>query len=129
MNKDEIDVFEKLVGQLQSLHSELGALAKKSPKDAVNTFKLKFVNSTLQKCNEIFGERYRPFEDFEAFSTDDMPSNSDVTFIISQYIECAEKFRSDNIFQRSGYWLWRIDGEKSDQATIRTAPPRKLENK
>ncbi len=129
MIPDDVSTFEKLVAQLQSLHSEITALGKKSPKDAVNTFELKFINSALEKCNAFLGEEYRPFDDFSTFSSDDVPSNSDVTFIISQYIECAEKFRADNIFTRHSWWFWKIDGESEDKATIRTASPRKLENK
>jgi hypothetical protein len=98
-------------------------LAKKSPKDAVNEFKLKFVNLVLAECNSLFGEK-RPFAEFEIFSIDNLPSNSDVTFIISQYIECAEKFRADNIRMYSGAWWWKIDRE--EQPTVRTAPPKKI---
>jgi hypothetical protein len=129
MKRAQVDAFEKLTGQLESLHSELSMLAKKAPKDAVNEFKLKFINSTLEQCNKLFGDRYRPFGDFSTFSTEDLPSNSDVTFIISQYLECAEKFRSDNIFPRHSWWYWRVDGEREDAPTIRTGPPRKLTRK
>ena len=54
----QIDELEKLIGQLDSLHSELTALAKKSPNDAVNTFKLRFVNTSLNNCNKFLGKKY-----------------------------------------------------------------------
>ena len=101
-------------------------LARKSPNDAVNAFKIKFVNATLKECNIFFGERYKPFADFDTFSFEDLPSNSDVTFIVSQYIECAEKFRADNIVQSHGFWYWQI---RADETKIRTSPPKKLTNK
>jgi hypothetical protein len=126
MKKAVVDTFEKLTAQLGSLHAELAVLAKKSPNDAVNTFKLNFINSTLQQCNKILGQNYRPFPDFEIFSTDELPSNSDVTLIISQYIECAEKFRADNIFRHGGWWYWKIDNEDKANPTIRTSPPKKI---
>ncbi len=124
MKREAVDLFEKLVVQLDSLHAELTMLAKKSPKDAVNEFKLKFINTVLSQCNSLFGKDNRPFADFETFAADSLPSNSDVTFILSQYIECAEKFRSDNIRIYSGVWWWRIDRE--ERPTIRTAPPKKI---
>lgn len=124
MTQAEVSIFEKLLVQLESLHSELTILAKKSPNDAVNTFKLKLINSTLQQCNDFFGEKNRPFAEFKTFSMDDMPSNSDATFILSQYIECAEKFRADNVMPFGGVWWWRIENE--DQPTIRTAVPKKI---
>ena len=126
MKRSDVDAFEKLVGQLQSLHSELTTLAKKSPNNAVNAFKLKFVNSTLDQCNAVLGSRYMPFADFTGFTEDSLPSNSDATFIISQYLECSEKFRSDNIIQEYGSWYWIIDGEYEDDRSAMTAPPKKL---
>jgi hypothetical protein len=125
MKRADISAFEKITVQLESLHAELTMLAKKSPNDAVNAFKLKFVNTMLEQCNKLFSEK-RPFGDFQAFSLDEIPSNSDVTLIISQYIECAETFRADNIWQdeNDGLWYWRVDG-RSDPP-IRTARPKKL---
>ena len=127
MKRADVDVFEKLTGQLDSLHQEMSVLARKSPNDAVNAFKLRFLNAALKRCNEFFGEKYRPFSDLDLFPEDQLPSNSDVTFIISQYIECAEKFRADNIEHSIGkVWYWKTEdsGEK-----VRTAPPRKIEPK
>lgn len=120
----QVDELEKLTGQLESLHSELSALAKKSPNDAVNSFKLRFVNATLKGCNLLLGEKYKPFSDFEQLDSDEVPSNSDVTLIISQYLQAAEKFRSDNIVQEvmMGQWYYRTEkGEK-----VETSPPAKL---
>ena len=127
MKRDTVDLFEKLVAQLDALHAELTILAKKSPKDAVNEFKLKFINIVLSQCNTLFGKDNRPFDDFEIFSVESLPSNSDVTFILSQYIECAEKFRADNIKLFGGVWWWRIDRE--ERPTVRTAPPKKVTQK
>lgn len=101
-------------------------LAKKSPNDAVNAFKIKFVNATLTQCNKFFGRKYRPFSDFEIFSPDELPSNSDVTFIVSQYIECAEKFRADNIWTDFDEWYWNVGGGGKK---IRTSAPKKIVNK
>lgn len=98
-------------------------LARKSPNDAINTFKLKLVNATLKHANEFLGAKYLPFADFDLFSEDDLPTNSDVTFVISQYIECAEKFRSDNIVIHRGVWCWNID---DPNIMLRTAAPKKL---
>ena len=55
MKRADIDIFEKLMAQLDSLYQEISALAKKSPNGATNAFKLKFVNGTLAKCNGFLG--------------------------------------------------------------------------
>ena len=125
MDAAQVDIFEKLKAQLESMHQEMSVMAKKSPNDAVNAFKIRFVNSTLAECNEFFGEKYLPYQDFKMFSPDDLPTNSDVTFILSQYIECAEKFRADNIKQFSGAWVWAIDGD----AKLRTSVPKRIISK
>lgn len=122
-NKEEIDVFEKIYSQIEGLHQEIGILSKKTPSDALNPFKLKMINKVLVGANEILGNKYKPFDDFDSFEEDDIPTNSDVTLILSQYYECMEKMRSDNINQY-GYWL--INGQKSDYQTAR---PKKLTKK
>ena len=132
MKRDDVDIFEKLIVQIGSLYQEISILAKKSPNDAINTFKLQFVNKVLAKCNEFMGQQYRPFSGFETFLSDDMPSNSDVTFILSQYIECAEKFRADNIYPNHlGSWFWNIEGidPEDKKQLIDTPTPKKLTRK
>ena len=128
MKRDDVHSFEKLAVQLGSLYQEMSTLTKKSPNDGINPFKLQFINKTLEQCNEFLRLDYRPFAEFEVFSSDNMPSNSDVTLILSQYIECAEKFRADNIYQGDYAWYWYIDDVDSEdeEEGIRTTPPKKL---
>lgn len=123
ITRAQVDELEKLTGQLDKLHIELSALSKKSPNDAVNKFKLKFVNTILTECNSLLGKNYKPFAEFDIFNPDDVPSNSDVTFIASQYMSALEKFRSDSIKMAHGSWQYDM---KDNDGTIRTAPPAKL---
>lgn len=119
----DVDEIERLIGQLDGHHSEVTALTKKSPNDAVNDFKLKFINTTIVKCNHFLGEQYKPFIDFSSFDSDDVPSNSDVTFILAQYKQAIEKLRSDNVYREGSFWYYRL--EDSDEK-LRTAPPLKI---
>lgn len=131
MNNTEINKFEKTQSQLEGLLSEITILAKKSPNDGVNKFKLKFINEILLSGNKILGKTYKPLDSFEQFDEDDLPSNSDVTFILSQYLNCFEKLRADNIYREQKYdgnkyiyeWFWAVDKSKSK---IKTAPPKKI---
>lgn len=125
-SREDVERLEKLVGQLQGLYAEIGALAKKSPNDAVNSFKLKLVNRVLAMGNEVLGDAYKPFEEFDQFDPDDAPSTSDITMVISQYMEEAERFRSDNVVSGIGGWYYVVDGEESD---IRSGPPTKIGGK
>lgn len=125
MKRADVDVFEKLTVQLDGIYQELSILAKKTPNGAVNAFKLSLVNNILRQCNQLLGEKYKPFAEFETFSQDELPSSSDVTFIISQYIECAEKFRADHVRREGALgWTWRIDDD--DGPIVNTSMPKKL---
>lgn len=134
MNRSSVDIFEKVSGQLLSIYEEISLLSKKSPNDAVNKFKLNFVNKLLSQSNEYLADKYKPFEDFEAFDEDDVPQNSDVVFILSQYLQCFEKLRSDNVVLRNGAWFWRVEGGENDKVDedgmilIRTVKPKKLKD-
>jgi hypothetical protein len=111
--KNEVEELERLIIQLSGLHTEISQLAKKSPNDALNAFKLKLVNKIIAAGNGILAEGYRPFEDFEQFDADDMPSNSDVTMILKQYMEQSERFRSDNVVYEDYDWVYKVNGRAS----------------
>lgn len=134
MNRSNVDKFEKLSGQIISVYEEVSLLSKKKPNDAVNKFKLKFVNKLIEESNEYLSEKYKPFEDFDCFDEDDIPQNSDVVFILSQYLQCFEKLRSDNVVIRVGVWYWRVAGDQGDNVDddgmvlIRTVKPKKLKD-
>jgi hypothetical protein len=124
--KSEVESLEKLIGQLQGLHAEITSLAKKSPSDAVNPFKLKLINKVITSGNEVLGKEYRPFDDFGQFDSDDVPSTSDVAMVLGQYMEEAERYRSDNVTWYGGKWVYILGGKPSD---IRSGPPSKIGRK
>lgn len=134
MNKAEVDRFEKLSGQLISVYEELSLLSKKNPNDAVNKFKLKFINKLLDQSNHFLSKKYEPFDDFDCFDEDDVPQTSDAVFILSQYLQCFEKLRSDNVVLEFGSWYWKVKGDKGDNVDedgmikIRTVKPKKLKD-
>lgn len=124
MNKKDVDIFEKLSGQLISVYEEISLLSKKSPNDAVNKFKLKFVNKLLNDSNMFLTDKYMPFSDFDMFEEDDIPQNSDIVFILSQYIQCFEKFRADNVKRVHGSWYWDLENDEK----IQTIRPKRLKD-
>lgn len=129
MTKKDVDTFEKLQAQLDGLHTEISALSKKSQNDALNKFKLKFVNQIISEANDLLGDKYKPFKDFELFDENDMPTNSDVAMMLTQYLNCLEKLRADNIKRESEYphnWYWVVEGKLSN---IRTVTPKIIKEK
>jgi hypothetical protein len=124
MKEEEINKFEKAQTQVKGLYTEISLLSKKNPNDAVNKFKLKFINQLLSESNGILGKKYKPFEDFNNFPDDELPTVSDVVMIFEQYLSCLEKFRSDNIIYGSPYWYWKTNDGKA--SNIKTESPHKF---
>ena len=100
-------------------------IAKKSPNDALNKFKLNLINKVLKMANDVLGRGYLPFSDFTQFDGDDVPTTSDVTMVLAQYMEEAERYRSDNVVYKNG-WKYVIKGTVSD---IPAGPPSKVGKK
>jgi hypothetical protein len=111
------------VSILSGAYAEMQVLAKKSPNDAVNQFKLGLLNGLLTRINRLIDEDGRPIDGFELFDKTAVPTVSDVLFVLSQYSETLEHIRSANITNYAGQWFWVIDGERS---ATRTAAPKKL---
>ena len=121
-SREDVEKLEKLLGQINGIYSEISALSKKSPNDGVNNFKLNLINKVLAFANDVLGPSYRPFDDFSQFDVDDLPTTSDVTVVISQYMEEAERYRSDNVVLDRG-WKYVIDGHASN---IEASPPARI---
>ena len=124
--KEDVEKLEKVIGQLQGAHSEITILSKKAPSDSLNTFKLKLINKVIETANEVLGESYKPFVNFDKFDADDVPTTSDVTMVLSQYMEEAERYRSDNVTIHGVQWYYDIDG---GELRIRSGPPSKIGKK
>lgn len=120
MIEEETNIFEKIQVQIKGFYDEIGLLSKKNPNDAVNKFKLKFINQLLVKANNLLGDKYKPFEEFEVFDEDDLPSVSDVSIIFEQYLSCLNKLKLDNVEYNNYKWYWKIKGKRSE---IKTTQP------
>ncbi len=95
MTKVDRDVFNKMAIQLSKLRDEMSVLSSKKPDEPVNKFKLTLINQVLTDANRILEKKNKPFADFETFDENDLPSNSDVVVILSQYIGCIDKQQTD----------------------------------
>lgn len=114
--KEEVEAFLKVLLQAKGVLKDFLELSKKKPNDAVNKFKLGFVNTILEQANSILGKSNKPFDSFKTFSEDDIPTNSDVVLILSQYVVSLKKFGRDNTqrdvaYPHEDYWI--INGRKS----------------
>jgi len=117
MTKDEADQFDTLETQLLGMYEEIGILSKKKPDGAVNKFKLAFVNELLEKVNGFLGDDYQPFDSFSLFDADELPTASDIVFVLGQYLKSMDKFRFDNTYVDFGTYYWLIKGKRSKLET------------
>jgi hypothetical protein len=124
MDEDLIAEFETLRAKLDGLYQEALTLSKKNPSDAFNKFKLKITNNVLISTNQLLNRitDALPVEEFEKFDEVSVPVNSDIVFVLAQYLEVFENLRNTQIRPYGDHWYWIIDGSVS---SIRTAPPRR----
>ena len=112
MTEKEADLFDSYEQEIEAMYEEIGLLSKKKPDGAVNKFKLKFINEILDKVNERLGADYLPLAKFTGFDESDMPTNSDVVFILSQYMKSMDRFRHHNTELSMGRYYWILDDGK-----------------
>lgn len=109
VDKETVRLFEKTEAQLEGFFEEIGNLSKKKPDDAVNPFKLGFINQMLERANQLLGDDYRPFPDFTTFDIEAMvPTTSDVVTMLSQYLRSMDKFRKDHTYKDIGMYCWNV---------------------
>lgn len=126
MDRETVARLESLIGNLEGTYSELREMARKKPNDGLSKFKMGVVNGLIGSLNSLLGKKYMPLEGFAGFSEDDLPTNSDVTLILAQYVEQLERYRADNLKWSSGRWVYDVKGKGDD---LRAAPPAKLSKK
>ena len=79
-----IEDYSLLKDMLYAQRQEFGLLSKKKSDGQLNKMKIKMVNRVLEPLNELL--KNEPSHKFlDVLNEDDIPTNSDVVLIISQY--------------------------------------------
>lgn len=125
IEREKVRLFEKTEAQLEGFFEEIGNISKKKPDDAINKFKLGFVNQMLETANTLLGDEYRPFPDFDKFDVDTLPTSSDVVTMLSQYLRSMDTFRKDYTNMNGGWYYWNLPAEGEDEPeSIRAKRPK-----
>lgn len=106
IERDEAKRFEVVLDQLKSFYDEFSKLSAKKPDGALNKFKLVHLNTVVRDANEVLTQDYVPFQGFTEFDQDDLPTNSDVAMMLSQYQAQMDRFRKEHSTWRIGTWYW-----------------------
>src|ERR1039458_1565063 len=106
-NESDVEAFIKLERQLQFSRKEIAELSKKKPNDGVNKFKLGHLNTMLRSANKLLSDDL-PLQGFTEFDVDQVPSNSDVLFVLAQYTDAIYRFRGRNTHNSGGSNIWKL---------------------
>jgi hypothetical protein len=90
------ELVEKLIVQIEGFYDEMSVLSKSKPDNPLNAFKLKFINDKLTEANSVLVGDYQPLKGFTVFDDTALPTNSDVVFVLSQYLNRLKAWRRDN---------------------------------
>ena len=102
LTEKNIEDYELLKDMLHSQKEEFDLLSKKKADGQLNPMKIKMVNRVLEPLKELFlHEASHKF--LETLDQDEIPTNSDVVLIISQYESAIDNFRSR--YYKNYNWL------------------------
>jgi len=120
MNENQANRFDKIEYLMNSIYVEFDKLSKKKPDEQLNKFKLKQINDLFTEANTLFDEADIEIDSFELFDEIELPSNSDVVIVLTQYLELLDYYRYRNTGFSHGSFGWLLDNGKS----IKTKQPK-----
>lgn len=98
--------YELLRDLLNSQRVEFDLLSKKKTDGQLNPMKIKMLNRVLEPLKELFVNE-QSYKFLDTVSEDDMPTNSDVVLIISQFETAISEFKNryfrNDKYVRIGY--------------------------
>lgn len=90
----DIEDYSLLKDMLRAQRQEFNLLSKKKSDGQLNKMKIKMVNRVLEPLNELL--KNEPSHKFlDVLNEDEMPTNSDVVLIISQYEKALLNFKNN----------------------------------
>jgi hypothetical protein len=76
---------------LKAMFLEFKELSKKKPEGVVSKSKIKVVNRLLEKCKNLL-QNELSIEYLDLLDEDDLPQNSDIVLMLSQYDAALDQF-------------------------------------
>jgi|SRR3989337_1095466 len=87
----KVELYEVTMPLLEALYKQFKELSKKKPEAAVSVGKIKVLNRLLSRCREVL-DAERSIEYLDLFEEDDVPQNSDVILMLSQFAAAMKGF-------------------------------------
>ena len=110
ITQNDVKQYELLLPLLTATYNEIQELSKKKPESPLNSYKVKVINRILNPLKEILKQE-DVVEFLDTLDPDDLPTNSDVILILSQYKEAMHLFHKKYYTrnQRNNTWNWNTD--------------------
>lgn len=90
--KKKAELHEVVMPLLQAMYAEFKEFSKKKPDAVLSKSKVQVVNRLLEKCREVL-ESESSLQFLDLVDEDDIPQNSDVILMLSQYVAAMKQFR------------------------------------
>jgi len=90
--EENIEDYGLLKGMLYSQKKEFDLLSKKKADGQLNPMKIKMANRVLEPLKELL-KNEKTYKFLDTLSEDEIPTNSDVVLIISQYEKAIHDFK------------------------------------
>jgi hypothetical protein len=88
-----IEDYELLKDMLHAQRHEFNLLSNKKSDGQLNKMKIKMVNRVLEPLKELL-KNEPSYKFLDILNEDDMPTNSDIVLIISQYEKAMDNFKN-----------------------------------
>jgi len=85
------EVHDVTTPLLKAMYNEFRELSKKKQDGAVSKSKIKLINRLLVKCREVLKDELS-IEYLDLLDEDEVPQNSDVVLMLSQYVAAMDQF-------------------------------------
>ena len=89
--KKKAELHEVVMPLVQAMYEEFKEFSKKKPDAVLSKSKVQVVNRLLEKCREVL-ESESSLQFLDLLDEDDVPQNSDVILMLSQYVTAMEQF-------------------------------------
>jgi hypothetical protein len=92
-SQEKAELHEVTMPLLEAMHAEFKELSKKKPEAVLSNSKVKIVNRLLESCRKVLDSE-ASLDYLDLIDEDDIPQNSDVVLMLSQYVAAMRQFKS-----------------------------------
>ncbi|AFZ57344.1 hypothetical protein H6G54_25595 [Anabaena cylindrica FACHB-243] len=105
---EKVELYKVIILLLEAMQEEFQELTKKKPEAVLNKSKVKIVNRLLESCRKVL-DLEASLEYLDLMDEDDIPQNSDVALMLSQYVAAMRQFKSTYYVHDGKEYRWFID--------------------